>query len=100
MILTHHLLVSGVVQGVGYRQFCREKARILGVTGWVRNLRDSRVEALIQGTNSVISDYKRMLDIGPARAKVEDIKVMVVDKAKIMKEFEIREDGESPCQNF
>ena len=43
-----HILVTGFVHGVGYRAFVRHHARKMGLTGWVRNLSDGRVEAVIQ----------------------------------------------------
>jgi len=44
-----HILISGFVQGVGFRAFTVKKARNLGLTGWVRNLKNGRVEAVVQG---------------------------------------------------
>ena len=44
-----HLLVTGTVQGVGFREYMRREAQALGVKGWVRNRRDGSVEALVQG---------------------------------------------------
>ncbi len=50
------LFISGYVQGIGYRQFVKANATRLGLSGWVRNLSDGRVEALIQGDKKKIEE--------------------------------------------
>lgn len=68
-----HLLVSGRVQGVGFRYFVKESADRSGVSGWVRNLRDGRVEAVLQGApaamQAVLADIRR----GPPAAQVQEV---------------------------
>ena len=70
------LLVSGNVQGVFFRQALKVIAKNNNVLGWVRNLKDGRVEAVLEGdsksTNSVI-EWTR---VGPANSRVDDIKVI------------------------
>jgi len=70
------LLVSGNVQGVFFRQALKVVAKKNNVSGWVRNLKDGRVEAVLEGdsksTNSVI-EWTR---VGPANSRVDDIKVI------------------------
>lgn len=66
-------LVSGNVQQVGYRQTCRGKARSLGLVGWVRNLRDGRVEFFAQGDPGNVD---RLIDwawAGPSGARVTGV---------------------------
>lgn len=68
-----HLLVSGRVQAVGYRQACRSVARSLKIAGWVRNLPDGRVEAFAQGSPESID---RLIDwawAGPSHAAVTGV---------------------------
>lgn len=79
-----HIFVSGFVQGVGYRAYTRSKARKLGLTGWVRNLSDERVEAVIQGEEEKIRDLLKILKRGPFFAKVADL---VVDWENVEENF-------------
>ncbi|PZO12593.1 MAG: acylphosphatase [Leptolyngbya foveolarum] len=64
------VLVSGRVQGVGYRYGTREKAIALGIVGWVRNLPDGRVEAMISGAAMPIDSIMKWFYNGPPAAKV------------------------------
>ena len=72
-MLRFHILVSGRVQGVGYRYFTRDKASKLGVSGWVKNLPDGRVEAEIQGEEQLLLDFLSILRKGPPLGRVRDI---------------------------
>lgn len=75
-ITARHLHISGHVQGVGFRWFMSRLARELGVHGWVRNLRDGRVEAWIEGTpEDLTTMLDRIREAGPP-AHVEDIAVL------------------------
>lgn len=68
-----HLLISGRVQGVFYRAHTRDEARRLGLTGWVRNLSDGRVEAVAEGEEEKL---KRLIDWchkGPPGAVVRGV---------------------------
>ena len=67
------LLISGRVQGVGYRQWMCREAEQLGVTGWVRNLRDGSVEAVVDGTPQSVSRIIERARSGPAAARVRDV---------------------------
>jgi len=70
------LLVSGRVQGVGYRASTRWAAkRIGGLTGWVRNLDDGRVEAVVEGPREKIEELIAWARQGPAAARVSDVDV-------------------------
>ncbi len=68
-----HLLISGRVQGVWYRASTRKRAEKLGLTGWVRNLADGRVEALAEGHRTALEDLLRWCHSGPPLARVTDI---------------------------
>jgi acylphosphatase len=70
-----HILVSGRVQGVFFRDHTRKWAGSLGLTGWVRNLGDGRVEVLAEGEREKIESLIGRLEEGPPRAMVEGVAV-------------------------
>ncbi|MGB5278243.1 MAG: acylphosphatase [Gammaproteobacteria bacterium] len=70
-----HYFVSGRVQGVFYRSSTQRQARSQGLTGWVRNRSDGRVEVLACGDEQQLSIFTKWLEIGPDLAKVTNIKV-------------------------
>jgi acylphosphatase len=63
-------LISGRVQGVGFRYFAQRAARDLGVTGWARNLDDGRVEVHANGSLKVLDEFEARLRKGPTGADV------------------------------
>lgn len=65
--------ISGRVQGVFYRDHTRRWASSLGLSGWVRNLPDGRVEALVEGERVEIQNLERRLREGPPLSRVEDV---------------------------
>jgi len=69
------LLVSGKVQGVFFRQALKVVAKKNNVLGWVRNLKDGRVEAILEGDNKSINSIIEWTRIGPANSRVDDIEV-------------------------
>jgi acylphosphatase len=85
-----HLFISGVVQGVGYRWSCRRAAQGIGVTGWVRNLEDGRVEAVAQGTREQVDAFVRWCQRGPEDAQVTDVAVTDEEPAGEFQGFGIR----------
>ena len=68
-----HVRVTGVVQGVGFRWFVRERARRLGLAGWVRNLADGSVEVAASGEAGQLELLRGELRKGPPGASVTDI---------------------------
>lgn len=68
-----HILVSGIVQGVGYRAFAERNARELGLSGWVRNLDDGRVEIFVEGEPSRLEMYVERCHRGPRSAEVTEV---------------------------
>lgn len=77
--ITRHLLVVGRVQGVGYRQSMVRKAASLQIRGWVRNLVDGRVEAVVQGTPDAVAAIMAWTRHGPRTASVERVEVEPVE---------------------
>lgn len=70
---TWRLQVRGRVQGVGYREACVERARALGVRGWVRNRLDGCVEVLMQGRIDALAALREWLHEGPPPAIVDEV---------------------------
>ncbi|AYG04119.1 acylphosphatase [Gryllotalpicola protaetiae] len=68
-------VISGDVQGVGFRYSARERARRLGVAGWVRNLPDGSVEAEVEGEAGAVERMLAWLDRGPSGARVASVAV-------------------------
>jgi len=73
--VTRHLIITGRVQGVGYRFYMERKARELGVSGWVRNRRDGTVEAVIQGGRGAVETMTSWARRGPPSAVVAEVRV-------------------------
>ncbi|MGC3997869.1 MAG: acylphosphatase [Anaeromyxobacter sp.] len=69
------VIVSGRVQGVGFRWSTVDEARRLGLDGWVRNLPDGRVEAEAEGERPAVEALLRFLQRGPPGARVDDVEV-------------------------
>ncbi|MBI2954746.1 MAG: acylphosphatase [Chloroflexi bacterium] len=70
-----HVLISGEVQGVFFRESMRHMAERLGVAGWVRNLFDGRVEAMIEGETDQVEGLIEWCREGPPAAQVEEVDV-------------------------
>jgi acylphosphatase len=73
MLVARRFVLSGRVQGVGFRYFAEEAAAVEGVSGWIRNLADGRVEAFARGDREAVERFERKLRRGPAGARVEDV---------------------------
>lgn len=70
-----HVIVSGAVQGVGYRYTARLVARDIGVAGWVRNRADGTVEAEVEGTPAQVDELLAWMAAGPPGARVEGARI-------------------------
>ncbi len=84
-----HLFISGTVQGVGFRQFVKYLSKKRSVTGWVRNLPDSRVEAVLQGQKEVLEGILRKIQKGPLTGKVTAVEVLWEEISAEYPEFSI-----------
>ena len=70
-----HVFVSGRVQGVSFRWYTQRKAQELGLTGWVRNLWDGRVEVIFEGEEKAVRDAVAWCHSGPPSASVDDLEI-------------------------
>lgn len=70
-----HIIVSGKVQGVGYRYFSQMKAVQYGVTGWAKNLADNSVEIVAVGSKDQLDPFIEELRIGNPFSKISDMKI-------------------------
>lgn len=73
--IARHLHIQGRVQGVFYRASLIEEAQRLGLTGWVRNLLDGSVEAVVQGDAAAVQALIDWAHQGPPRARVSAVQV-------------------------
>jgi acylphosphatase len=85
-----HLIISGYVQGVWYRKFVKTNAVKLGITGWVRNITNGKVEAIIQGEEKPIEQLIKMCRVGPQFAEVKNVDVEWEVVEEKFEEFVIR----------
>ena len=76
---TINCFVSGRVQGVCFRMSANREAKLLGLTGWVRNLEDGRVEVLACGETALLDQFRQWLAHGPSMAKVINVECINVD---------------------
>ena len=87
------MLVTGQVQGVGFRHFTCAAARELGLTGWVRNLSDGRVEVLAEGPLSALEALRERLLEGPPWARVHAVETGAAEP-RGSTAFEVRRGGD------
>ncbi len=86
-----HAVISGRVQGVGFRFATRGKALSLGLTGWVRNRPGGEVELVAEGEEAAVESLFQWLHEGPPGARVDEVQVLSRGEAKAsFPEFEIR----------
>jgi len=80
-IKTYRILISGRVQGVGYRYFVEEKAALYKIKGYVKNTMDNNVEVVCQGPGKILDIFMDIIKKGPAFARVEKINIEEVEKS-------------------
>ena len=85
--MSTHLIITGRVQGVGYRDWLVGEARALGLAGWVRNRADGSVEAVVgDGAEALTARAWR----GPALARVDDVAASAIETEDLPLPFERR----------
>ena len=92
MIKARRFLLSGRVQGVGFRFFARDAACREGLTGFVRNLPDGRVQLEAEGEQDSLDRFERCLHEGPSTAQVENIVVEEILQGGRAESFRIKAD--------
>lgn len=86
---TVHLVITGHVQGVGFRKFVQYHARKLSITGWVQNIPERRVEGLLQGDKKKLIKLIGICKKGPVIARVAYVQVTWKESEEVCEEFRI-----------
>lgn len=89
MIIARKFLVSGNVQGVGFRFFTQRVAARHQIRGYVRNLDDGRVEAFAQGVEKSVEAFKLDLTAGPRFSRIDDVEEIVLEPDSAFSAFRI-----------
>lgn len=89
MITARKFLISGTVQGVGFRFFAQRAAARHQVLGYVRNLTDGRVEAFAEGEAKTVEAFKHELIAGPKFSSVRQIEEIVLEPTNLYSSFRI-----------
>lgn len=84
-----HIFVKGRVQGVYFRQEMKDVAEKKNVTGWVRNLQDKRVEAVLEGQDSDVDSVIEWSHVGPQNAMVDNVEIINENYKGKFSKFEI-----------
>ena len=87
--VARRFLISGEVQGVGYRFFAQRAAARHQVVGYVKNLSDGRVEALVEGSPTQVEAFKHDLATGPRFGRVDDVEELNLDPTGTYSSFRI-----------
>ena len=85
-----HVWVSGYVQGVFFRATTRKTAKRHGVKGWVKNLRDGRVEAVFEGEADAVDALVEFCHDGPPAASVDDVEAVEEEPTGEFDDFSVR----------
>ena len=88
-LIQAHLFIAGTVQGVSYRAYTHQMATKVGISGWVKNLPDGRVEAMFEGTQSQVEQAVQWCHGGSPAAVVREVDV-VYESPTGCSGFEIR----------
>ncbi|MCA2998108.1 MAG: acylphosphatase [Rhodocyclaceae bacterium] len=81
-IISVHMLITGRVQGVGFRESMRLVAQALDITGWVRNLADASVEAVVQGEETAVDRLVGWCHNGPPGASVRFVEANLIETSE------------------
>lgn len=87
--IARRFFINGDVQGVGYRFFAQRAAARHQVVGYVKNLSDGRVEALVEGTAAQVEAFKHDLATGPRFGRVDEVEELTLDPTGLYSSFRI-----------
>jgi len=85
-----HIIVEGLVQGVGFRWYVARRAEALGLCGFVKNLYDGNVEVDVEGDRSLLEEFLRDVRVGPRSAHVTNLRLEWLDPSHTRTRFEIQ----------
>ncbi len=88
----YSLLVRGRVQGVGFRAYCAREAQRMKINGFVRNLKDGRVEVVCEVDESQLADFQQLIQQGPRYSKVEELLISECAATELEQGFQILRD--------
>lgn len=89
MLKQVHLFINGDIIGVGFRAWTKIQAKIIGVTGWVKNV-EERVEAQIQGEEEKVNQIIEVIKKGPPISHVSDVEIFWQEPKEVFDTFEIK----------
>ncbi len=89
MLKQVHLFIKGDVIGVGFRAWTKIQAKIIGVTGWIRNNNEGFVEALLQGEEEKVKQIIELIKKGPLVSHIENVEIFWQEPKEVFDYFEI-----------
>jgi len=89
MLKQVHLYIKGDVIGVGFRAWTKIQAKIIGVTGWVRNVDSDWIEAQIQGEEEKVKQIIELIKKGPPISHISDVQIFFQEPKEIFDNFKI-----------
>ncbi len=89
MVVARKFIISGLVQGVGFRFFTQRAAARHQVRGYVKNLIDGRVEAFAEGSEKAVENFKHDLVAGPTYSNVEYLEEIVLEPTNLYSSFRV-----------
>lgn len=92
-LLRIHAIISGRVQGVGFRGFTATAAQQIGVTGWVRNRINGTVETVAEGNQAALDAFLRQIGSGPGPSYVDEVEIKWLDATGEFSNFKVRWTG-------
>jgi acylphosphatase len=90
VLVARRIVLTGRVQGVGFRLFAEQAARVEGLQGWVTNLPDGRIEAVAEGERESVDRFELKMRRGPARAQVDAVHVEDLPPSRRPTGFSVR----------